>query len=336
MLKHTISSVASIGSLFVLAVILLGLSQPVQADPLYSKNLAPLEGLFGFPSLRNAQVLGRGQFSSAVHSSISNNYSVDVRGDESVNFDGETLRFALRGAIGLGAGWELEAEVPWMKHHGGELDKTIEDWHDFWNLPDGNRDDVPRDLIDFSYQGPGASFAMRRDVDGWGDLNLALVKEVWSDEGATISARAGIKLGTGDEDELIGSGSEDYYLAFNFSGNHASDVPIVWHGQLGYLRAGDADLLGDIQEQDLWFASLGMEWRTWDKVHLKVQIDSNAAVADSATTQLGDDSVQITAGLGWLFAAGWEAEFSFSEDIAVDTAPDFVVQFGVRYRAPRS
>ncbi|MEP5764137.1 MAG: DUF3187 family protein [Halieaceae bacterium] len=315
-----------------MALILVGV--PATADPLYARNLAPVVGLFGFPNLRAAQTLEQGRFNAAVHSNIANNYSVDVSGAEAVNFDGETLRFALRASVGLGAGWELEAEVPWLRHHGGDLDKTIENWHDFWGLPDGNRDEAPRDLINFSYSGPGASFGMTEDVDGWGDINVALIKEVWADESAAISARAGVKLGTGDEDELLGSGSEDYYLSLNFTGNHDSEVPIVWYGQLGYLRAGDADLLGSIQEQDLWFAGLGMEWRAWQSVHLKLQVDSNAAVADSTLTQMGDTSVQLSAGVSWLPAPGWETEFSFSEDIAVDTAPDFVLQLGVRYRSP--
>jgi hypothetical protein len=314
------------------AVLGLAAAGPLQADPLYSKNLAPLAGLFGFPNLRQAGALPRGEFTSALHANVANNYSVDDKRDESVNFDVEVLRFALRAAYGFGGGWELEAEVPWVKLHGGELDETIENWHDFWSLPNGNRDKAPRDLIDIRYSGPGAEFALDEDVDGWGDINVALVKNLWTSETAAISARAGVKFGTGEEDELIGSGSEDYYLSLNFSGDHRGDAPVVWHGQAGYLRAGDADVLGSIQEQDLWFAGLAMEWRTWEKLHLKLQVDSHAAVADSKLTQMGDSSVQITAGLSWLFARDWEAEFSFSEDIAVDTAPDFVLQLGVRYR----
>lgn len=306
---------------------------PLRADPLYAKNLAPLAGLFGFPGLRHAQTLSRGQFSTALHANVANNYAVDDNRDETVNFDVEVLRFALRAAYGFGDGWELEAEVPWVRLHGGELDETIEDWHDFWNLPDGNRDEAPQDLIDIRYAGPGAEFALDDDVDGWGDINVALVKTLWSSDTAAISARAGVKFGTGEEEDLIGSGSEDYYLSLNFSGDHRGDAPIVWHGQAGYLRAGDADVLGNIQEQDLWFAGLGMEWQTLQTLHLKLQIDSHAAVADSRLTQLGDESFQITAGLSWLFARDWEAEFSFSEDIAVETAPDFVLQLGVRYRS---
>jgi hypothetical protein len=304
----------------------------VQSAPLYAKNLSPVAGLFGFPNLRTARTLETGQFDSGLHASLANNYSVDVSGPEKVNFDGETLRFAFRAAYGFGSGWEIEAEIPWLQHDGGELDKAIENWHDLWGLPDGNRDEAPRDLIDFRYSGPGAAFAMQESVDGWGDINLAVVKELWLSETAAISARAGVKLGTGEKEDLTGSGREDYYLSFNFSGAQKSDLPLVWHGQLGYLHAGDADALGGIQEEDLWFAGLGVEWMTWESVHLKLQIDSHAAVADSTLTQMGDSSVQITAGLSWLFARDWEAEFSFSEDIAVDTAPDFVLQAGLRWR----
>ena len=311
------------------------LAQPVTADPLYAKNLAPAAGLFGFPNLRNANALEGGAWTVALHGNVANNYSVDDNRRESVNFDVESRRLALRAAYGFGGGWELEAEVPWMRHEGGDLDKVIEKWHDFWNLPDGDRDDAPRDLVDVRYAGPGAEFSLQEEVDGVGDINVALVKTLWNSDTAAVSARAGIKLATGEEEDLLGSGSEDYYLSLNFSGDHRTDIPIVWHGQVGYLRAGDADVLGDIQEQDLWFAGLGMAWRAWQAVHLKVQVDSHAAVADSALTQMGDTSVQITAGLAWLFAEGWEAEFSFSEDIAVDTAPDFVLQLGVRYRGAR-
>ncbi len=315
-------------------LLLAGLTTPASADPLYAKNLAPLAGLFGIPNLREAETLAAGEFQAAIHGNIANNYSVDDNARESVNFDVETQRFALRGAVGLGWGVDFEAELPWLRHDGGELDKFIEKWHDLFSLPDGNRDDAPRDQVDVSYAGPGAAFALREEVDGWGDLNVALTKQVWSSETAAVSARVGAKFGTGDEDDLLGSGDDDYYLSLNFSGDQRSEAPFRWHGQVGYLHAGDAEVLGDIQEEDLWFAGLSMEWRAWQTLHLKAQVDSHAEVADSSLTQLGDASVQLTLGASWLFSRDWEAEFSFSEDIAVDTTPDFVLQFGLRYRTP--
>ena len=320
--------------LIVLFLLVIFRAGSVQADPLYAKNLAPFSGLFGFPNLRDASTLAAGQFSASVNGNVANTYSVESNDSEAMNVDVETRRVAFRAAVGLGAGWELEAEVPWLRHEGGDLDEVIEDWHDFFNLPDGDRDQAPRDLIDIRYAAPGVDVALQEEVDGWGDVNLGLVKQLWTSEKAAISARLGAKLGTGDEDELLGSGSEDYYLSFNFSSDHRTDLPFRWHAQVGYLRAGDADVLGNIQEQDLWFAGGGMEWRTWESFHLKLQVDSHAAVADSATDQAGTTAVQLTAGASWLFARGWEAEFSFSEDINVETAPDFVLLFGLRYRTP--
>lgn len=308
------------------------LSQQSFADPLYGKNLAPLAGLFGFPTLRDAAALGGGGWNAEAVTSVANNYVTDDNAREALNFDGEFLRVATRFRYGLGSGWEVEAEIPWQQNDGGFMDATIDNWHDFWNLPDGDRDEVSRDLYDIGYVGPEAAFRFTDDASGMGDASLALVKELYRTEDSAISARLGAKFATGDEDDLLGSGSEDYYLSINFTGDQRSDLPLVWHGQLGYLRAGDADILGDALEEDLWFAGLGLEWRTWETVHLKLQVDSHAAVVDSTLTATGDTSVQLTAGLTWLLGGHWELDAAFSEDIAVETAPDFVVHLGIRYR----
>lgn len=316
------------------AVVLLIVPAAAVADPLYGRNLAPIPALIGFPTLRHAGALESGQFSTEVVTSVANYYATGSNAQEQVNFDGETQRIAPRLRFGLGSGWEIEAEFPWQNQDGGELDQLIDDWHDLWGLPDGNRDEVARDLYNVSYQGPGASFSFTDGDSGWGDASLAVVGELYRTEGRVISARVGAKFATGDEDDLLGSGSEDYYISFNFTGEHASELPLLWHGQVGYLRAGDADVLGDIQEQDLWFAGIGMEWRHWRSLHLKLQVDSHAAVADSQRKELGDTSVQLTAGVTWLINENWEFDASFSEDIAVATAPDFVVHAALRYRPP--
>lgn len=306
---------------------------PVASDPLYGRDLSPLSGLFGFPLMRNAAALEKGQWGGEVVTSIANNYSAKSNALESVNFDGEFLRVASRVRYGFGRGWEIEAELPWQQNDGGKLDASIENWHDLWNLPDGDRDEVARDLYDISYSGPGAGFSFTDDASGLGDASLALVKELYRTQTRAISARLGTKFASGDEDDLLGSGSEDYYLSINFTGAHRGDLPLVWNGQLGYMRAGDTDLLGDIQEQDLWFAGIGLEWAAWESVHLKMQVDSHAAVTDSSLTQMGDTSIQLTTGLTWLFARNWELDAAFTEDIAVDTAPDFGLQLALRYRS---
>ena len=312
--------------------VLLFSSLSAGADPLYVRNLAPVAGLIGFPVMRNAAVLSRGSAVFELNASAANTQISDTNGTEMILLDGETWRLAPRLRYGLASGWELEAELPWLRHSGGELDQLIENWHDLWGLPDGDRDEMSRGRLFYGYSGPGAAFVHADTAAGVGDAGLALVRELWRGNQSVISVRGSVKFGTGDEDDWLGSGSEDYALGVNFSTAATVESAWLWHGQLGYTRAGKIAVLGDIQERDLWFAGLGMEWRAWRTVHLKLQIDSHAAPADSALEQIGDTAVQLSAGVTWVPSPRWELDFGFSEDIAVETAADIVFQFGLRYR----
>ena len=134
-----------IAALLLLALII----RPVAAsEPLYTKNLSPVAGLSGLPSQRSAATLDRHSLGVALHSSIASHYRADSNRDEFLNLDGETLRFALELLYGLAQNWDIQLEVPWLDHSGGNLDSLINDWHDLWGMPDGGRTDVPDDLLD--------------------------------------------------------------------------------------------------------------------------------------------------------------------------------------------
>jgi hypothetical protein len=192
-------------------------AQCAAADPLYVRNLAPVAGLLGFPVLRDAAVLGPRALVLEVNSSAANTQSSDRNGTETIVLDGETWRLAPRLRYGFARGWELEAELPWQRHSGGELDALIENWHELWDLPDGNRDEVPRDQLFYGYRGAHADFTQSDSASGFGDASLALVRQLWSTPHSTLSLRGSAKFATGDEDDWLGSGSEDYALGVNVS-----------------------------------------------------------------------------------------------------------------------
>ena len=141
----------------------------------------------------------------------------------------------------------------------------------------------------------------------------------------------GYKFGTGDEEDFLGSGADDAFIAVRFSGEHLSDLPLSWHGQVGYLRAGDSDLLEDIQEQDLWFAGISIDWQVVESWSLIATEDSHAAPVDSDITALGDGAVMLTVGGRWRFMQNWALDLSVVEDIRVETAPDVTFQASLRY-----
>ena len=318
-----------IAALLLLALII----RPVAAsEPLYAKNLSPVAGLSGLPSQRSAATLDRHSLGVALHSSIASHYRADSNLDEVLNLDGETLRFALELRYGLAQNWDIQLEVPWLDHSGGNLDSLINDWHDLWGMPDGGRKDVPDDLLDYRYAArSGASFSLQDDASGMGDVSVSLSHAFYREDKSVASLVLGYKFGTGDEEDFLGSGADDAFIAVRFSGEHLSDLPLSWHGQAGYLRAGDSDLLEDIQERDLWFAGISVDWQVAERWSLIAQVDSHAAPVDSDITALGDEAVMLTVGGRWRFVQNWALDFSVIEDIRAETAPDVTFQASLRY-----
>jgi len=302
-------------------------------EPLYVKNLGPVAGLLGFPSQRDAATQDSHSLGVALHTAVANTYVNDANSHEYLNLDGETLRVALDLRYGLAPDWDLQLEVPWLEQSGGHLDRLIDNWHDLWGMSDGGRSQVPRNLLDYRYASTSAAgFLLEDDSSGLGDISLALNYAFYRDADAVAAIALGYKFASGDDDKFLGSGGDDVYALVRFSGRHLSDLPLRWHGHLGYLRAGDSKLLEGMQEQDLWFAGLGLEWLLTEHFSLLAQVDSNAPPTDSDITALGDTAATFTAGGRWRFTPQWSVDLSLVEDIGVETAADVAFQATLRYR----
>lgn len=311
--------------------LLVGAQGALAEEPLYVKNLSPVAGLVGLPSQRSADISPVGKFDLAVHGSVASHYVSEARGAEFLNLDGETARLAVEARYALSENWDLQLEVPWLKHSGGNLDSLIDSWHSLWGMSDGGRSNVERDLLDYRYTGAD-SFALTDDSSGLGDTSLSLSYRFYTANTASAAVVAGYKFATGDEADFLGSGADDAYIALRFSGDHEGDLPLRWHGQLGYLYAGESDLIANIQEQHLWFAGLGLDWRISQSWSLLGQLDAHAAPTDSAIQGIGETAVMLSVGARWRFAEKWALDLSLVEDIQVETAPDVVFQAGVRWR----
>ncbi len=302
------------------------------SEPLYVKNLSPVAGLIGLPSQRDAHTEAPGDVALALHGSLASQYVNESSASEYLNLDGETARIAFELRYGLAQDWDVQLEVPWLKQSGGNLDSAIDNWHDFWGMSDGGRSSVPRDVLDYRYVSPDAQFSLQDGDSGIGDISLALSHAFYRDRDSAVSATLGYKAGTGDEDDFLGSGADDVYLALRVSGAQLSDLPLTWHAQAGYLRAGDSDLLDGAQEQNLWFAGLAVDWRVAHNWSVIAQVDGHAAPLQSDLTGVGEDAVLGTLGARWYFAPQWSVDFSVVEDIRVETAPDVTFQGSLRYR----
>lgn len=306
---------------------------PKPEEPLYVKNLSPVAGLLGLPSQRSAAVGEPGQWSLGLHSSVASHYVADRGRAEALNLDGETRRLALELRYAVAAGWELQLELPWVQQDGGVLDDAIDGWHDLWGMPDNGRGDVASDLLDYRYaQRQQLRFALLEESSGIGDTSLALQRHLYRDDGLDVALALGYKFGTGEPGDFTGSGESDLYAALRLSGLALADLPLDWHAQAGYLRAGELEMLGPRQERNLWFAGGALSWSFAQHWRLLGQLDAHAAPLDSALDALGSTAVLLSAGLRWAPGPRWALDFTVIEDIAVETAPDVTFQFDLRYR----
>ncbi|MFV0276436.1 MAG: DUF3187 family protein [Parahaliea sp.] len=300
--------------------------------PLYVRNLSPVAGLFGLPAQRSAQVAEPGSWSVDLHTIVASHYVRDSRVAERLKLDGETHRLALELRYAFARDWELQLELPWVAQDSGFLDSTIDNWHDLWGMSDNGRDEVPRDLLDYRYRASGARFALGDEGSGLGDLSLALQRSVYRGEGLELALALGYKFGTGDAGDFTGSGEGDVYLALRLSGAELGTLPLSWHAQAGYLRAGQVEMLGSRQQRDLWFAGASLAWRVTPGWSLIGQFDAHAAPLDSDLDALGSTAMILSGGLRWHVSPDWAVDLAVIEDVAVETAPDVIFQLDLRYR----
>ena len=300
-------------------------------DPFRSANRNPLVQVHGLPVAQSAQLTADGRFNAALNLEASNNFVVDEKGDESIFLDGETYRADLNWRYGIKR-FEIGLTVPVISHQGGGSDSFIEEWHDLFGFPEGDRVDYPKDQLRYVYQqGDELLLDMSSNGEGIGDVSLSLAYQLAQTEQQSWALRAGAKFATGEVERLRGSDANDAYLSLHFSqASLGSKENLALHLSGGVLWLGDGEVLSDAQEDEVLFGSSTLAWSYSNSISFKLQIDAHSAFYDSELKQIGDPSAQLIAGASIMAAEKLFVDISISEDIVVDTAPDVVFQLGLR------
>ena len=303
------------------------------AVPFGTTNQNPLAAIYGLPAAGAAKVLTPGRTAVELRADIASVCSRDDRSEENVLLDGESYRFTLVLQQGLGERFEVGLEVPYVMHREGFLDSFISDWHDFFHLPQGERDDMPRDRLAYRYiKDSRTEVDLDDETEGFGDLRLTGAWQVWRREGddpQALALRASLKLPTGDEDRLLGSGSTD--LALWLSGSQAfRGGSLGLFGAAGALLMSDGDVLADQQRHAVAFGTLGGGWRPLPRLALKAQVDGQTSYYSDSELRELSDSLQLAFGGTVGLTETLTLDIAIVEDIAVATAPDIVFHLALR------
>jgi len=292
-------------------------------QPFYSFNQNPLIQIYGLPALGEARVLGPGASTLAAHMQLSNHFTGSSHGVETLSLDGETRRLTLQWRQGLSGNREWGFELPYVSHNGGFLDRSIEEFHDLFGMPQNGRTDLPRKRMDFRYAHNGTNLVnLDHAASGAGDVRLSAAVSSASADGHAAVWRASLKLPTGNENELFGSGSTDLAGWLSAATTRPPDAWNIYGGG-GVLLMSEGNVMPAQQQRVVAFGSLGISQRFFPLITINAQLDAHSPFYnDSGLRQLGRYAVQGLIGADWEFAPKKSLALSVSEDFVVGAAPD--------------
>jgi hypothetical protein len=254
---------------------------------------------------------------------VTNTMQKESKGDERLLIDVENYRYEL-GLRYRHDRWLARVDLPFVANSGGELDSSIDSWHKFWGLPEGDRNDYPNDQIDVNYSRDGdLEYKQDRSSSGIGDIALAIGYQL----NAQWAWFAGIELPSGDSGDF--SGNEEIDSALWVTYQREVDDELGIFALLGVSFPGSGDYLGGYVEDSIWVAQTGFDYRLYPTVIANLQLDMHSQSVEDSELDAFGNSMQVVLGVGFLRLVGeHRLDLFFSEDILVGTAPD--ISFGLR------
>jgi hypothetical protein len=296
------------------------------AAPLLTRNQNPLVLPYGLPLPLPARLPAAGEGRASLDVNWSNAANLETSGEREFTLDAETVDVRLRLEHAFGERWGALVELPWRSISGGTLDGFIENWHDFFGLPEGPRRRMPRDRLLIDYQESGETLLhVDESASGIADIPLGVGYQVASSADRALTAWLTIDVPVGDSDDLLGSGALD--AALSVAGEMQLSDRWQLFGQVDAIWLGDGDILPEYQQNFVLAGLAGVSWNAWRALDLTVQFYANSRVFDVPVTGLSGDAVVLSYGGTWRTAGGWRFDFGMNEDIDVDASPDATFYF---------
>lgn len=290
---------------------------------LATRDLNPVLQSIYLPAYRQPLIDNNWRFSQTLF--ITNTAQKQDRGNESLRIDVENYRIEL--ALEKRRNdWVMQLGLPLILNRGGLLDSAIQDWHEFFGLPEGNRPGTRDDQIDIEYLRDGNSLYRQNSASsGLGDLSLAIG---YHPPAAASGYFIGIELPSGCACDY--SGNESLDLAVWMQHSRRIDEELGWYGLLGISFPGDGGQLGELLSDKIWLAQAGVDYRFSAAVSGLLQLDLHSRTIEHSQLKAFENSLQLQLGLRIEEAEQKQSlDLFFSEDILVGSAPD--ISFGLRF-----
>ena len=311
-------------------MLLCGCPLPVAAEAPVSdafplRNHNPFLQVYGLPTFQTHELVAEGKTDVSLSYDVANDADDADRLGERLIIDAESQVLNLSIRRRFGERFEFGVDVPWVRHSGGYLDSVIFNFHDLVGLRNSSRDGPDDQYRLFFEQRGTVLFDTDVPTSGIADVQLTAAMDLGK---ATL--RAGIKLPTGDPDELTGSGAADISLGLH-GGSTTSlfQRDLAYSGFLGVLLLGDGDIMPALQRSTVPYAGAALRWQATSRVALATQLYVQGPYFDAELDELGGNTFQLSFGADFRLQGSF-LRLAIVEDIAAAAAPDFALHLSFR------
>jgi hypothetical protein len=299
-------------------------SGPLRAEEFFpTRNQNPLMRGFYLPLPSDARSDSGASLSATLL--ISNTLNVENHAHESLSVDGESDALDLTYENALARRWRYRFSVPIIHDSGGILDSVVDTWHELFRLDRGNRPFYPKKRIVYAYSGQGM-IDVDRSQTSFGDLAADVGWYAVDDARRTLSIWGGLKAPTGSVARLTSDGAWDGALWA-----HAAMRWPKWQfaSELGVAQPFGDEIFAGKAHRSSAFARLAATRVLSSAWSLRAQLDGQTGhVAGSDLRFLGSN-LQLTLGAARRLSGRWRIQMGFTEDAAVNTAPDITFFLGI-------
>lgn len=306
----------------------------LEMTPFAVRNVSPAALVHGLSIAETPYLLSTGEVKLNASFDLANQSALNIENNEAIVLDGESYIATFGVRYGLSNTLQLGIDLPWVWHSKGSLDGFISDWHDVFGLPNGDRDDLKDDQLNYVYISDGEDRMRLQDPDnGPGDLRLLLAWQFKTTEQSAFTLQTQVKAPTGDAGKLTGSEAWDASLALSAQRNFplGDGAGALWGG-FGASWLGDGKVIKEDVEDFAANAWLGAGWSPLHWLALKLQIDSHTTLYDSDLEEIGDPAMILTLGGTLGLSEKTLLDIGISEDLNVNASPDVSLHVNLAHR----
>lgn len=253
---------------------------------------------------------------------ITNTLNIDSSAQESIILDYEAYHLKTGLTVGLDNNWAFKADLSMLYRGNGTFDQTIDEWHEFFDLPGGRRLNNENNQYHIQYIRNGSTLVdLKQSKTTIADLQLSLGKQLTSQPNLTSSIWSTIDLPTGNDSHLTGNKEIDFslYLATNNRLNQRWNV----FSNIGLLIPGQSIDPSLALMSKVWFGHIGLSWQALRQIELQVQVNAHTQFYKHSNLRLLNHSYEIIFGGSVKINSCSTIDIGFSEDLKVAAAPDF-------------